>query len=210
MKPIHHPLRLIALSLALIVSAAALTVALAAAAQAYSYAAAAKEPLLDGREAMFTAAQSGDWAGVRTACEAMKSDLQYLDQNEDVGVSHAFEAAIAARDAQALQAAFTRAAGDEIVRRLNGARNNLKSYQAAKVLVVTANRFYTAIAADLDPGASKVIAAHMPAAIDAVGNPGVFGVGSRPADPEAFDAARAAIFQALGKPAPETPSDTAR
>jgi hypothetical protein len=166
---------------------------------AYSYAAAGAEPLIDGRDALFAAAAKGDWAAAATALTAMQPDLDYLEQNEDPGIGKAFSDAMAAKDAEALQAAFVRAAGAEIVRRLNGARDNLADYQTAKVLVVKAQRFYTAVAADLAPDASAVIADGLKRALYAIGNPGVFGVGARKADPAAFAKARADVFAALGR-----------
>jgi hypothetical protein len=171
---------------------------LATPAHAYSYAAAGSEPLLDGRETLFSAAAAGDWVKAGTALAAMKPDLDYLDGHEAPGIEAAFSAAVAAKDPKALQAAFTRAATGEIERRINGARDNLTDYQTAKVLVVKAQRFYTAIAADLSPDVSGILAAKFPPLLDAIGNPGVFGVGKKKPDPAAFAAARADIFKALG------------
>lgn len=166
---------------------------------AYSYAAAGAEPLLDGREALFSAASAGDWAGAQKALEGMKADLDYLDGHEDPGISKAFADALAAKDPALVKAAFVRAASAEIERRINGARDNLGNYQTAKVLVVRAQRFYTAIAADLTPEASAQVKEGLEKALDAVGNPGVFGVGARKPDPAAFAAARTEILEAVGR-----------
>jgi hypothetical protein len=166
---------------------------------AYSYTASGAEPLLDGREALFAAVTAGNWTAAATALTAMQPDIAYLDGHEDPGIAGAFAAAIAAKDAKAVQAAFTRAASAEIERRLDGARDNLTDYQTAKVLVVKAQRFSTAIAGDLAPDAGKAVAAGLQRALDAVGNPGVFGVGARKPDPAAFATARADILKALGR-----------
>ena len=168
-------------------------------ARAYSYAAAGAEPLLDGREALFSAVSAGNWDAAKTALSGMQAELTYLDQNEDKGISQAFDAAISAKDPKAIMAAFDRVAEDEIVRRLNGARDNLKDYQSGKALVVKAQRFYTAVAADLPPDEGKTINTALQQALDAIGNPGVFGVGARAADPDAFAAARATILKVFGK-----------
>jgi hypothetical protein len=165
---------------------------------AYSYAAAGAEPLLDGREALFSAAAAGDWPKAATALTAMKPDLDYLDGHEVPGIEKAFDDAVVAKDSKAVEAAFVRAAVGEIERRINGARDNLGDYQTAKVLVVKAQRFYTAVAADLAPEIGTTVSDSLKRALDAIGNPGVFGVGARKADPAAFAAARADIFKALG------------
>lgn len=167
---------------------------------AYSYAVEATEPLLEGRETLFQAADSGFWMAAKISLNAMRAEIDYLDKNEDPGLAARFDAAITSKDASALRTAFNRAAADEIIRRLSGASDNINDYAAAKLLVVAANRFYTAIAADLDPKTSQTIAAQMLVAIDAVGNPGLLGVGRKPADPAIFDASLAAISSALGQP----------
>lgn len=166
---------------------------------AYSYAAAGAEPLLDGRETLFSAVAKGDWSAAAFAIDQMKSDLDYLDGHEDPGIARAFADAIAAKDPSAVKAAFLRAASAEIERRINGAEDDLQDYQTAKVLVVKAQRFYAAVAADLDPAASKTIDDALRRALSAIGNPGVFGVGAKKTDPAAFAEARADILRALGK-----------
>ncbi|WP_158243108.1 hypothetical protein [Acidimangrovimonas sediminis] len=175
---------------------------------AYSYAANGEEPLLQGRAALFAAVAKGDWAGAEAAYKVMKPDLSYLDEFEDSGISQRFETALSAQDAAAVQAAFTRAAADEIVRRMNGARDNLDTYQVAKTLVVTANRFFAAIEPDVDPAIARRIQAELSRAADAIGNPGVFGVGQKKPDPQDFDEAKAGIVAAL-KPIRGTAGATA-
>jgi len=169
-------------------------------AAAYSYAAAGAEPLLDGREALFSALSAGNWDAAQKAVDALKPEFDYLDTHEEPGIKKAFAEAIAAKDAAKVRAAFVLAASAEIERRINGARDNLKDYQTAKVLVVKAQRFYTAIAGDLPPEVSKAVSADLKKALDAIGNPGVFGVGAKKPDPAAFAEARNAVLKALGRP----------
>ena len=169
-------------------------------AQAYSYAAAGAEPLLDGREALFSAVSAGNWEAAQKAIDALKPEFDYLDTHEQPGIKKAFADAIAAKDAAEVKAAFALAASAEIERRINGARDNLKDYQTAKTLVVKAQRFYTAIAGDLPPDVSKTVSTNLQKALTAIGNPGVFGVGAKKPDPAAFAEAREAVLKALGRP----------
>jgi hypothetical protein len=192
----HHPLRRLAL-LAVVLIAAGL--GLAGAAHAYSYAAAGAEPLIDHRAALLGAIAKGDWSAAGAAYQGMAADVAYLDQNEDAGIAKVFADALAAKSADAVRQALMRAYADEIERRLRGARDNLKDYQAAKVLVVKAQRFEAAMAGDLAPATRKTVEDALKAALDAIGNPGVFGFGKKPADPAAFAKAHAAIHAALGE-----------
>lgn len=169
-------------------------------AAAYSYAAAGAEPLLDGREALFSAVSAGNWDAAQKAIDKLKPEFDYLDTHEQPGIKKAFADAIAAKDAAKVKAAFVLAASAEIERRINGARDNLKNYQTAKALIVKAQHFYTAIAGDLPPDVSKTVSTNLQKALDALGNPGVFGVGAKKPDPAAFAEARSAVLKALGRP----------
>jgi len=190
----HHPLHRLAL-LATVLLVAAWS--LAGPAHAYSYAAAGAEPLIDHREALLGAIAKGDWAAAETAYQPMKADIDYLDKNEDAGIARVFADAMAAKNAQGVRQALMRAYADEIERRLRGARDNIKDYQTAKVLVVKAQRFYTAMAGDLEPATRKTVDDTLKKALDAIGNPGVFGFGQKAPDPAAFAKAHDTIHAAL-------------
>lgn len=187
-RPLAFPLILLAWLLAL-ASPAAL---------AYSYAAAGKEPLIDGRETLLGAATRGDWAAAATAFETMREEVVYLDGHHDKGLLAAFEKPLQARDANALGQVLTRAFALEIDRRLGAASEHLKDYQTARGMVLKSNRLFQATAGDFAPAQRAAIEAGLQAALAAVGNPGVFGVGAKPADPAALEQARQTVKTALG------------
>lgn len=166
-------------------------------AAAYSYAAAGKEPMLDGREAILSALQKGDWESVGQTVAGLQDEIAYLDANEARGIKAEFDKAVADRNADEMNAVLRRAFVAEIERRLNGAKANLKDYQTAKVLVVKAKLFFDAFSGDLDPAKRKTADAGLSQALEAIGNPGIFGAGSKPANPEAFQAAEDSILTAL-------------
>jgi hypothetical protein len=198
-----HPVRRLAvLALMLVVA----SLGLAGAAHAYSYAAAGAEPLIDHRAALLGAVAKGDWKAAEAAYQGMAADVDYLEKNEDGGIAKAFSAALAAKNAGAVRQALMRAYADEIERRLRGAHDNLKDYQTAKILVVKAQRFYTAMAGDLKPAVRKIVGDELTAALDAIGNPGVFGFGKKAPDPAAFAKAHAAIHAALADAGRTPPS----
>lgn len=183
-------------------------------AHAYSYASPQSDPLIAQREAFLGAVNKGDWAAASEAVKAFEPDLKVLETGDDAftgdpGISAAFSDAVSKKDPDAAKAALRRATVDQIERRLSGAEKNIATYQTASTLVVTAQAFYTAMAGDLSAATQKAVSAQMQAALDAVGKPGVFGYGSKPADPDAFKAAAAAILIALRPPpASSTPDAT--
>lgn len=163
--------------------------------QAYSYAAAGKEPLIDAREALLGAATDGKDASATLS--EIADELTYLEQHHKVTLQAPLAAAIKGKDAAATAALLNRAYKAEIERRLEGASQNLGDYQTAKVLVVKSKRFLDLILPSLSEGDRKAAEQALAKVLDAIGNPGVFGVGAKPADATAFAEAEKALMAVL-------------
>ncbi|WP_413165952.1 hypothetical protein [Aeromonas salmonicida] len=181
------------LALTLLLTLSGLT--LSEQAQAYSYAAAGKEPLIDAREALLTAATDGKDASATLS--EIADELTYLEQHHKVDLQAPLATAIKAKDAAATSALLNRAYKAEIERRLEGASQNLGDYQTAKVLVVKSKRFLDLILPSLSEGDRKAAEQGLAKVLDAIGNPGVFGVGAKPADATAFAEAEKALMAVL-------------
>lgn len=164
-------------------------------AQAYSYAAAGKEPLIDAREQLLTAASEGQDAS--ETLKGLANELGYLEQHHKVELQAPLAAAIKSKDAAATAALLNRAYKAEIERRLDGAKQNLGDYQTAKVLVVKSKRFLDVILPSLSEGDRQAADQALAKVLDAIGNPGVFGVGAKPADATAFAEAEKALMAVL-------------
>lgn len=163
--------------------------------QAYSYAAAGKEPLIDAREALLGAATDGKDASATLS--EIADELTYLEEHHKVELQAPLAAAIKGKDAAATAALLNRAYKAEIERRLEGASQNLGDYQSAKVLVVKSKRFLDLILPSLGEGDRKAAEQALAKVLDAIGNPGVFGVGAKPADATAFAEAEKALMAVL-------------
>lgn len=181
------------LALTLLLTLSGLT--LSEQAQAYSYAAAGKEPLIDAREALLGAATDGKDASATLS--EIADELTYLEQHHKVELQAPLAAAIKAQDAAATAALLNRAYKAEIERRLEGASQNLGDYQTAKVLVIKSKRFLDLILPSLSEGDRKAAEQALAKVLDAIGNPGVFGVGTKPADAAAFSDAEKALMAVL-------------
>lgn len=164
-------------------------------AQAYSYAAAGKEPLIDAREQLLTAASEGQDAS--ETLKGLADELGYLEQHHKVELQAPLAAAIKSKDAAATATLLNRAYKAEIERRLDGAKQNLGDYQTAKVLVVKSKRFLDVILPSLSEGDRQAADQALARVLDAIGNPGVFGVGAKPADATAFAEAEKALMAVL-------------
>ena len=163
--------------------------------QAYSYAAAGKEPLIDAREALLGAATDGKDASA--TLNDIAEELTYLEEHHKVTLQAPLAAAIKGKDAAATAALLNRAYKAEIERRLEGAGQNLGDYQTAKVLVVKSKRFLDLILPSLGEGDRKAAEQALARVLDAIGNPGVFGVGAKPADATSFAEAEKALMAVL-------------
>ena len=183
------------LALTLLLTLSGLT--LSEQAQAYSYAAAGKEPLIDAREALLGAATDGKDAS--TTLSEIADELTYLEEHHKVDLQAPLAAAIKGKDAAATAALLNRAYKAEIERRLEGASQNLGDYQTAKVLVVKSKRFLDLILPSLSEGDRKAAEQALAKVLDAIGNPGVFGVGAKPADATAFAEAEKALMAVLAQ-----------
>lgn len=168
-------------------------------AEAYSYAAAGKEPLLDTREAILKAVNDGDWQEAAAAYGAVRDEIVYLDEEHDPGLLKVFDEAIAAKAEPMAADALKRAFITEILRRLEGGFEQIQDYQTAKGLVVKSKRFLDAMGAEVSPQARAAAEEGLSDCLAAIGNPGVFGVGQRAAEPEAYRAGLEKVKQAFGR-----------
>jgi len=153
---------------------------------AYSYSAAGAEPLIDAREQALAALNAGDFAGARKASAQAAAELEYLDEHQQRALGAELERALAARDEKAVDRVYLRAFAGEIRRRIAAAKENVADYQLAKTLVIRSKRFLDLVAPHLPEPARASAARSLEACLEALGNPGLFGVGARAPAPAVF------------------------
>jgi len=167
-------------------------------ARAYSYAAAGAEPLIEAREKTLAALNEEDFDAARAAAEAAKAEFDNLDQEFGHEFRAQLEQALNARDEQGIDRVYLEVFRVEVARRLAAASKNLSDYQQAKTLVVKSKRFFDLIAPRLSKEGREQGDAALRACLESIGNPGVFGVGAREADPAAFERSRKSVVESLG------------
>jgi len=153
---------------------------------AYSYAAAGAEPLIDAREAVLAALAKGDADAARQAVEQAADELAYLDEHQALDLRAALARALSAGDAQAADRVLLRGFAAEIRRRLAAAKENAGDYPVAKSLVVRSKRFLDLVAPHLPATDRASAQSSLAACLEALGNPGLFGVGAREPEPAVF------------------------
>ncbi|MFP8965808.1 hypothetical protein ACKC9G_04450 [Pokkaliibacter sp. CJK22405] len=165
---------------------------------AYSYAAAGKEPLIDGRETLMTALANKDKSTATTTLDSLNDELVYLEEHHNVVLIKPMHEAVDALDSARLDKLLNLAYKAEIERRLEGAGDNLSDYQTAKVLVVKSKKFLDLLQSGIPADDWKRAEDALSQALESIGNPGVFGVGTKAPDPKAFEAAEKSVMDALG------------
>lgn len=173
---------------------------------AYSYAAAGKEPLIEGREALLKALADNNYTAVNTAYIAMRAEFIYFNEHHGLNVDEQMETAIVNKDQQAVAGALAATMKAEVMRRLDGAEQNIADYQVAKVLVVKSKLFIDLLAADLTAENRQKADTAIRGALASIGNPGVFGVGQKPADLARFIECRTDLQAALEFTLPDAPA----
>ncbi|WP_064605201.1 hypothetical protein [Photobacterium sp. J15] len=164
---------------------------------AYSYAAAGKEPVIDGREAILMALSNNDFAAAKVAADDLQEEFVYLLKEHRVDLQTPMALALENKDAAGVEAVMDCAVIEEIIRRLDGAGKNLGDYQVAKVLVVKSKLFLDLLMPKMDEGQRQQATTAIQGVLNAIGNPGVFGVGQAPADPEVFKQQRELLIETI-------------
>lgn len=166
-------------------------------AYAYSYAAAGKEPLIEGREVILSGLAEKNYAAVAVAVKELKEEFDYLLNDHNVDLHTPMKAAIDNKNSQQIEAVIDHAMVEEIIRRLDGAEQNLADYQVAKVLVVKSKLFLDLLLPKLNEQQRVTASDAIQQVLASIGNPGVFGVGQAPADPERFKQQRTVLLTSL-------------
>ncbi|WP_017219667.1 hypothetical protein [Moritella dasanensis] len=173
---------------------------------AYSYAAAGKEPLIEGREVLLKALSTDDYTAVQAAYNTMQAEFVYFNEHHGLNLDEQMETAISNKDQQGVTEALVTTMKAEVMRRLEGAEQNINDYQVAKVLVVKSKLFIDLLAADLTADNRQKADLAIRGALASIGNPGVFGVGQKPADVTRFIAFRTDLQAALQFTLPDAPT----
>ena len=123
-------------------------------------------------------------------------ELTYLEEHHKVELQAPLAAAIKAKDTAATAALLNRAYKAEIERRLEGQPESwrLPDRQGAGG---QSKRFLDLILPSLGEGDRKAAERALARVLDAIGNPGVFGVGAKPADATAFAEAEKTLMAVL-------------
>ncbi|MFC5703956.1 hypothetical protein ACFPVX_21925 [Cohnella faecalis] len=125
---------------------------------------------------------SADWSAAAAALQTRRSEIK-SHFGEAVAVT--LDKNAEAKDAKLLIANFKAVLVMNLDRRFTYAKKDLGDYAGAKLLLAKAKATYDVLAPYLSSGTDEINQA-FDDALEALGNPGLFGVGKKEADPDVF------------------------
>lgn len=173
---------------------------------AYSYGDPNQEAIAEAMKEMVAKLPDGspDWAGVG---EIYKVHRPEIESHFGASVAGTLEADIAAQDKERFLSNYKALLVLNLERRFKYANEGIDDYSQAKLLLAKAKGTYDVLSPYVgSDDTHQVVLTAFDEALKALGNPGLFGVGEEPVDPETFKAKTAFI---LGKLQPLFPMKSA-
>ncbi len=153
---------------------------------AYSYAAAGKEPTIDSREAILKAVNDNDFKSAQAVFVKYEKNYQYLSDEFNNKLFDGLKNSIANKDKTNVAKWLNTSLAAEIQRRLDGGLENIKEFNIAKVMLAKANKFYKILVPSLDKQTNEKLGTAIKKCVEYIGNPGLFGVGAKPSNPQEY------------------------
>lgn len=153
---------------------------------AYSYAAAGKEPTIDSREKILKFVNNSDFTGAKKEFDKSIKNYKYLSGLHNKNLSSSLKDSIDNKNIENIHKWLNISLAAEINRRLDGGLKNIKIYNVSKVMLAKANKFYRLLEPSLTKEQNKILSDAIKQCIKAIGNPGLFGVGAKPANKNEF------------------------
>ncbi len=153
---------------------------------AYSYAAAGKEPTIDSKEAILKAVNANDFKSAQAVFIKYEKNYQYLSDEFNSKLYGGLKSAIDNKDKKNVVKWLNTSIAAEIQRRLDGGLKNIKQFNIAKVMLAKANKFFKILSPSLEKTTNEKLSEAIKNCVQFIGNPGLFGVGAKPAKPEEY------------------------
>jgi hypothetical protein len=167
---------------------------------AYSYGDPSKEVIAEAFNEMVVKVNAADWAGT---AEIYKVHRPEIESHFGASVAATLDADIEAKDQDRFVSNYKALLVLNLERRFTYANDAVNDYSQAKLLLAKAKGTYDALQPYVKNDAlHKQIVAAFDEALTALGNPGLFGVGEKPIDPDTFKTKTSFI---LGKMKPLFP-----
>jgi hypothetical protein len=153
---------------------------------AYSYASAGKEPTIDSKEAILKAINIDDFKAANSLFVKYEKNYKYLNDDFNKQLFDGLKTSIEKKNKELIVKWLNISIATEIQRRLDGGLKNIKEFNIAKVMLAKADKFYKLLSVSLEKNKNKKLKTAIKNCMKAIGNPGLFGVGAKPANIEEY------------------------
>ena len=143
-------------------------------------------PTIDAKEAILKAVNANNFNEAKIVFDKFKMNYQYLNDEFNSKLFNNLKNAIEIKDKDAIFASLDITIAAEIQRRLDGGLKNIKQFNVAKVMLAKASKFYKILSVSLEDSVNKKLKNAIRKCVESIGNPGLFGVGARPANIELY------------------------
>ena len=132
------------------------------------------------------AINADDFETAKKVFEKYDENYKYLSDTFIPKLYLSLEEAIDNKDKKSIVKNLELSLGAEVQRRISGGLENIKTFNVAKVMLAKANKFYELLSVSLDDNTNKKLKTSIKACMLSIGNPGLFGVGAKPANKEEY------------------------
>jgi hypothetical protein len=165
---------------------------------AYSYGDPNQEDVAETFKLVVSSIGAGDWGAAKAAYEARRSEIA-SHFGEAVAVT--LDQNFGAEDRALVEANFKAVLIMNLDRRFDYAQKEIGDYAQAKLLLAKAKATFETLKPYMDGKLSSAVVTelegHFETALQAIGNPGLFGVGKEESDPEKLKTSVTAVYAAV-------------
>ena len=164
---------------------------------AYSYASAGKEPTIDAKEKILKAINVDDYKSAMDIFKSYEKNYKYLSDDFINKLHNGLKKSIQSKDKNGTMYYLELSLAAEVQRRVDGGYENINTYNVAKVMLAKANKFYKLLSVSLKPELNKKLKSALRSCTKAIGNPGLFGVGSKIANKDMYELNQKIIIEII-------------
>ncbi len=140
------------------------------------------EPTADAKEQIIKDLNDNNFNEALKVFKEHEKNYKYLTKNFIPSLYSGLKAGLKNKNKKQVIKYLELSIAAEVQRKINEGLQNIKDYNVAKVIVLNAKKFYNLLSFSLDKQTNKKLKSAVQKCIEAIGNPGLFGVGKKPAN----------------------------
>lgn len=145
-----------------------------------------REATVEAYRAVEQALDSGEYARVTAAIEKEQALYRYFEETFKAPLYRSLLEGARVQERETVMRWLQRSLALEIRELLERSEESFDTYQKARLLLIKTKKHLQVLQESMEKGRGKAAEAHLKQLLKSLGNPGIMGVGARPADRELF------------------------